>query len=132
MQWQLYQGRWWLFLQGDGAYEAVGYFPVSIFRGGQLSRFANTVDYGGETVGTSSWPAMGSGSFASAGPGFAAYQSRIFYIKTPGIPDEGGIWAALKVLQPSPRCYKILYTPSARGGEFGTYIYFGGPGGNSC
>ena len=132
MQWMLYNGRWWLFLQGSGEYEAIGYYPASIFRGGQLTRFANRVDYGGETVGSSIWPIMGSGAFATSGPGQAAYQRRIFYLKTPGIENGGGIWADLKATQPSPKCYTLRYTPNSQAGSWGTFFYFGGPGGKSC
>lgn len=131
MQWKLADGKWWLFLQGAGEYEAVGYYQVSIFRGGQLTRFANRIDYGGETVGTTSWPPMGSGALPSAGSGQAAYQSRIFYISNPTVTDAG-IWAALTTSQPSPRCYKLIYTPAILAGTTGTYFYFGGPGGRSC
>lgn len=128
MQWKLANGRWWLYLQGDGEYEAVGYYPASLYQGGQLARFANVIDYGGETTGSTAWPPMGSGAFASAGPGQAAYQNRIFYIKKPA-GTGGAVWAALTVSQPSPACYKLLFSPT---GADGPYFYFGGPGGNSC
>ncbi|HTG34077.1 MAG TPA: neprosin family prolyl endopeptidase [Thermoanaerobaculia bacterium] len=131
MQWNLIDGRWWLFLQGSGNFEAVGYYPASLYRGGRLAHFADRVDYGGETVGTTRWSPMGSGAFASAGSGQAAYQSRIFYIKTPTIPD-GGAWTSLKVAQPSPSCYRLIFAPFSGTNTDGSYFYFGGPGGGTC
>jgi hypothetical protein len=130
MQWRLTGGKWWLFLQGDGAYEAVGYYPVSIYKRGQLSKNATVIDYGGETVGAASWPPMGSGSFASQGPSQAAYQSLIFYNAGTGTTDTK--WGNLGASQPSPKCYTLKLTPSSSGGSSGTYFYYGGPGGGSC
>lgn len=128
MQWRFTGGNWWLYLQGSGDFEAVGYYPGSIFKRGQLSKYATTIDYGGETVGTSSYPPMGSGAFASEGFGYAAYQRLIFYISSPGKTK----WAALKSVQASPKCYTLKLTPSGSGGSWGTYFFFGGPGGGSC
>lgn len=130
MQWKLNAGRWWLYLQGAGSYEAVGYYPVSIYRGGRLAHYADKVDYGGETVGTTRWPPMGSGAFAIAGPGQAAYQSHIFYIKT--LTATEGVWTSLKVVQASPACYRLIFAPASSTNTDGSYFYFGGPGGGSC
>jgi hypothetical protein len=60
----------------------VGYYPTSIYNGGQLSKNATAVKYGGETARKTgdSWPQMGSGQFASQGWQQAAYQNTIFYI----------------------------------------------------
>jgi hypothetical protein len=131
MQWQLTNGRWWLYAQGNQSYEAIGYYPVSLYRGGRLSHFADRVDYGGETVGATRWPPMGSSAFASSGFGQAAYQRHIFYIKTPTTAN-GGVWTSLKVSQPSPTCYRLTFTPASVAGADGPYFYFGGPGGGSC
>jgi hypothetical protein len=70
---------------------------------------------------------MGGGAFANTGFAHAAYQRLIFYIDT----NEASQWASLTTAQPSPSCYTILFTP-ASGGSWGSYFYFGGPGGNSC
>jgi len=32
----------------------------------------------------------------------------------------------------TPSCYSIDLVPSSEGASWGTYFYFGGPGGNSC
>ena len=46
----LYENNWWLYLKGTDASSAVGYFPTSLFNGGQLATNATDIDYGGETV----------------------------------------------------------------------------------
>ena len=37
----------------------VGYYPGSIYGGGQLSRYVQEIDFGGETVRSRIWPPMG-------------------------------------------------------------------------
>jgi hypothetical protein len=124
MQWRLYAGNWWLYLQG----QAVGYYPGSIYRGGQLTRNATLIEYGGETVGSTVWPPMGSGHFASAGWQFAAYQRNVFYLSTPSTTQ----WAHLTAAQPSPTCYTVAGPYWSTTSGWGIYFYFGGPGGSSC
>jgi hypothetical protein len=130
MQWKYYQGNWWLYLQGAGNLEAVGYYPGSIYNQGQLSRNAQRIVYGGETyTGGSNWPQMGSGRFASTGWQQAAYQNSIFY--NPRDESGGtGVWASLGPIQTNTNCYTINITPASRGGNWGTYFFYGGPGGN--
>lgn len=135
MQWKLYKGNWWLFLKGPGSYEAVGYYPTKIFNGGQLSKNAEIVEYGGEVTRfdpSHNWPQMGSGALPSAGWTRAAFQRSIFYIPK----DESGgvgVWTDLStVVEGSTRCWDIAYTPSSKGGSWGSYFYFGGPGGKVC
>jgi hypothetical protein len=129
LQWQYYQGNWWLYLQGSGSIQAIGYYPGSIYNGGPLSQNSSLIEYGGETyTPTTSWPQMGSGKFANAGFRKAAFQKTIFYIPN----SQGGatgVWATLSPLQTNPTCYTIIITPSSKGGSWGTYFYFGGPGG---
>ena len=55
----------------------LGYYPGSLYGGGQLSQFANSIDFGSESVGDTIWPAEGSGMFAESGYSYAAYQ-RLF------------------------------------------------------
>ncbi|HZU02962.1 MAG TPA: neprosin family prolyl endopeptidase [Ktedonobacteraceae bacterium] len=130
LQYKYYQGNWWLFLKGSGDYEAVGYYPGSIYNNGQLASNAQEVDYGGETYTSGSdLPQMGSGNFASQGWQQAAFQNTIFYIPR----DENGgtgVWTDLTPNQTNTNCYTIIVTPSSSGGDWGTYFYFGGPGGN--
>jgi hypothetical protein len=105
---------------GSGFFEAVGYYPTSIYNGGQLSQNLN------------SFPQMGSGDFAENGFGEAAFQNQIFYI--PQDEDAGlGVWADLSIYDQSPvSCYKIELAYWPNGGDWGTYFYFGGPGGLGC
>lgn len=133
MQWKLYQDRWWLFLRAGGDYDAVGFYPTSQYNGGQLSRQAQIIDYGGETESGTPivYPQMGSGEFASSGWTDAAFQNQIFYI--PQEENDGyGVWAELTSVEPEPDCYTVDVTDSTSGGDWGTYFYFGGPGGKTC
>lgn len=124
MQWQLYEGNWWLFVKGSGDYIAVGYYPGSLFNGGQMSRNAQYVKYGGETASNTAGETgqMGSGQFASAGWRHAAYQRTIYYIDTSLVSH----WTNLSAHQPSSSCYTIdMHNTTAS--SWATYFYFGGP-----
>ncbi|KAH0562696.1 hypothetical protein GP486_002639 [Trichoglossum hirsutum] len=134
LQWKLYSGNWWLFLKGRGEYEAVGYYPTSIFNGGSLSRGATAIVYGGEVArnGRDAWPQMGSGKLAAAGWQEAAFQETIFWIASDE-NDGVGVWASLTSSDEAlERCYTIKVANFPNGGGWGTYSYFGGPGGDVC
>ena len=45
-------GRWWLYYNGTQGSNAIGYYPKSLYKGGALAGHATEIDYGGETVGT--------------------------------------------------------------------------------
>jgi hypothetical protein len=125
LQWKYYNGNWWMFYQGS----AVGYYPGSVFHGGPMARNSALTEYGGESYTSgNSWPQMGSGKFASAGWTQAAFQNTIFYIPQ-NISGGTGIWSSLSTLATNPSCYTINYTNSSNGGSWGTYFFFGGPGG---
>lgn len=133
MVWRHTGGNWWLYLQrGGGTLDPVGYYPDTLFGSGQLSRNATRILYGGETAipigSTGPWPPMGSGAFASAGYQYAAYQSVIHYFDTSGNSQ----WPILSPIVEAPSCYTFTFVPASSGGSWGAYIYFGGPGGNSC
>jgi hypothetical protein len=49
---------------------------------------ASEIDYGGEVVGTTSWPPMGGGAYAAAGWQHAAYQRQIHYFPTGGVGER--------------------------------------------
>ena len=122
----LFQGRWWLYVGGEASTNAIGYYPVSVYRSGALASGAASIDYGGETVGTTSFPPMGSGAFANAGWQQAAYQRDIRYYP----PGGGTRNASLTGAAASPRCYTVtvnLFAPT-----WNETIFFGGPGGTSC
>ena len=108
----LYQGNWWLYVGGTSSNNAIGYYPATIYRNGALTRNASVIEYGGETVGTTSWPPMGSGQFANAGWQKAAYQRAISYYPTTG----GCVHAHLTAVSPSPQCYTASITNYANRG----------------
>jgi hypothetical protein len=134
LQWKLFSGNWWLFLQGPGNFDAVGYYPTSIYKGGQLATNSTVIKYGGEVARKigNVWPQMGSGALAAAGWQFAAFQNTIFY--TPNDMDDGvGVWASLTTVDEAlASCYTIDYVSASSGSTWGTYIFFGGPGGWTC
>ncbi len=128
--WYLEQdGKWWLYLNGLSSEDAVGYYPTSIFQGGQMSQYATTIDYGGETVQGAGWPQMGSGNFASAGYSHAAYHRDVYYFTGPG-PGGGMQSATLTPYQLSPSCYTVQC--GVANPPWNSYFYFGGPGGSDC
>lgn len=120
----LYQGRWWLYVRGTQSSNAIGYYPVSIYNNGAMSKHAASIDYGGETVGTTSFPPMGSGAFANAGWQKAAYHRQIYYFPTAG----GSSWANLTASQSWPNCYTAQL--NTYGSPWNTSLWYGGPGGN--
>jgi Neprosin/Pentapeptide repeats (8 copies) len=121
----LNQGRWWLYVAGEAGTNAIGYYPVSIYRGGALSLGAAEIDYGGEVVGTTSWPPMGSGAFASTGWQHAAYQKDIrFY------PPGGGTANSSLTGTATSSCYTRAVARYAA--PWNETIFFGGPGGANC
>ena len=124
LQYKWYQGNWWLYYSNT----ALGYYPGGIYGSGPLaSGGANLVEYGGETyTAGNNWPQMGSGQFANAGWTHAAFQNTIFYIDT----SDASQWASLSPIVTNPGCYTLIIVPASQGGSWGTYMYFGGPGGN--
>lgn len=131
MQWQYYEGNWWLFLKGRGAadpgvedYYAIGYYPEEHFDGGQMTHYATKIDYGGEVsslLGDNKTGEMGSGKFASEGWKRAAYQRTIYYIDTSHVSH----WANLSKVNNTPSCY-TADVHNLTGGTWATYLYFGG------
>jgi hypothetical protein len=138
MQWKYWEGNWWLLLKGSGGYTDIGYYPGSMYGSGPLAKGdATLTEFGGEVCNGVSggddctnpnWPQMGSGKFASTGWQQAAYQNDVFYITSSG----AGYNSSLTPVTESSKCYSINVTPSSRGGSWGTYFYFGGPGGYEC
>lgn len=116
-------GRWWLYVNGTAGSNAIGYYPDSIYRGGALTSQAAEIDYGGEVVGTSTFPPMGSGAFASAGWQKAAYQRAINYYP----PGGGAVNAKLTPSQAWPKCYTAQVDLYAQ--PWNETLWFGGPGG---
>jgi hypothetical protein len=120
LRWQFYQGNWWFYFNDDSG--LVGYYPGTIFKNGQMSRYSTEQIFGGETVSTSSsWPPMGSGAYASSGYGYAAFQNLMVYLDLNGGPH----WPNLTIGRDST-CYTSTFTPSSE------ILFFGGPAGNGC
>jgi Neprosin len=124
LSYYLYQGNWWLYWGGGAASNAIGYYPTSLYKGGAMASHASEIDYGGEVVGTTSFPPMGSGHFANQGWTKACYQRDITYFPTGG----GQVNASLTPSQAWPNCYTSQVTLYASP-WFETEFY-GGPGGN--
>jgi hypothetical protein len=119
-------GGAWVFYFDD---HPVGYYPLAWFENGPLVHGATRVRFGGE-VGSNLpiWPPMGSGRHASAGHGKAAYQRAAFVNPTAG----GAVFANLSEAgSTSGTCYTIDITNNSAS-EWGTYLFFGGPGGQPC
>lgn len=118
-------GRWWLYFNGTAGSNAIGYYPDTLYKGGALTANATEIDYGGEVVGTTSFPPMGSGHFASEGWQKAAYQRTIGYW-TP----QGGAMnnASLTASQGWPSCYTAQVVKYAA--PWFETLWYGGPGGN--
>jgi hypothetical protein len=119
-----YQGNWWL-AYGTGW---VGYYPGSLYGSGQLSHNATLVEFGTESVGSSVWPAEGSGQWASKGWPYSGFQYNLEYRNS-----QGSLLSltGLTSTEPSPKCYTD--TPEAYGGStWEYYFYLGGPGGTGC
>jgi Neprosin/Neprosin activation peptide len=123
--WYLNDGNWWLYINGTTIENAVGYYPTSLYGNGPMKDFATEIDYGGEVVGSASWPQMGSGQFAATGYQQAAYQRNIFYYTSDGRNPD----AELSPSQESSNCFTISTGESP---QWNSFFYFGGPGGNNC
>jgi hypothetical protein len=121
---QLYQGNWWLDVNG----EWIGYYPGTLYEGGQLSKNALYIDYGGETISAEPWwPFMGSGHFASTRYKSAAYHRLMQYWDSAGRLHT----ASLSGRTNATNCYTID-GPYDGGASWGQYFFFGGPGGKNC
>ncbi|HVO83954.1 MAG TPA: neprosin family prolyl endopeptidase [Syntrophobacteria bacterium] len=117
-------GRWWLYFNGTSGSNAIGYYPDTLFKGGALTSHATEIDYGGEVVGTTSFPPMGSGHFAIEGWQKAAYQRTIGY----WTPLGGSmINASLTPSQGWPSCYTAQVVKY--GAPWFETLWYGGPGG---
>jgi hypothetical protein len=128
MQWQRdARGNWWLYLGGSAGPVAVGYYPVALYGGGQLSQYSEMVDFGGEVcsqINDRRTGEMGSGQPASAGWQQAAFQRSCAYL------DRQSGQMVTANLTPDPRNDAPCYTLDAKTGtgDWATYFYFGGGG----
>ncbi|WP_129843055.1 neprosin family prolyl endopeptidase [Streptomyces sp. RFCAC02] len=118
--------RWWFYFDD----QPIGCIPVSWFNGGPLTNGATRAKFGGEAAsGLALWPPMGSGQHASAGFGRAAYQRAVAVNPASGgavyanLADSGSVTGS---------CYSIEITNNSSSYDWGTYAFFGGPGGTPC
>ena len=134
-QFNLYKNNWWLYLGKSAGSELtpIGYYPVSIYQNpttkqkGQLTKYAELIEYGTESVSattTKFWPPQGSGQKPSTGYSYAAYQRDMFYIDLSGV----GVWDSITRYQDSPNCYQVTGPFSSTASGWGIYFYAGGPG----
>jgi hypothetical protein len=125
LEYYLYKGAWWLW-SGDW----IGYYPLKLYKNGALTKHATFLEFGGEVVGTTSWPPMGSGVLPGAGYQHAAYQRSVWYLDSKGNAHD----TALQFDQEAPKCYKISKSPAPGHSSWSQYpyFYFGGPGGTHC
>lgn len=127
----LYEGNWWIYCGGVEPANALGYYPTSLFSGGQMAKNATAIAYGGETCSSTaeSWPEMGSGEFAAEGWGKAAYHRALYYFP----PGGGSQWAdGLEPNAPTPSDYSLGPMPWADRKlapvPWGQFFFYGGPG----
>jgi hypothetical protein len=122
-EYYLYNGNWWLAINGTW----IGFFPGSIYQGGQMTSNAQLIQFGTETYATSGvWPPAGSGEFSNQGWSYAAYQRDLSYFSTSGefISDD------LTPYQPALACYSTSVPQTDDSGS--VFFYVGGPGGAGC
>jgi hypothetical protein len=122
-EYELYKGNWWLYVSGTW----VGYYPGSMYHGGQNTKYAQVIEFGTEGVGTTVWPPEGSGQWPSKGFRYAAYQRNLWHFNT----KAAAYWDSLTPVIPSPKCYSIA-GPFSGTGAWTVYFYEGGPGGKGC
>ncbi|WP_431045455.1 neprosin family prolyl endopeptidase [Streptomyces sp. P1-3] len=125
MGFYLTNNAWWFYFDDH----PIGCFPASFFGNGPLSTGATRAKFGGEVATKiTMWPPMGSGQKAAAGFGQAAYQRAAAVNPATG----GAVYATLSEAgSVSGPCYSVQITNNTAS-DWGTYLFFGGPGGNGC
>lgn len=131
LSYRLENGKWWLYAGGSTARHAVGYFPASLFGAGPLATGASQITFGGETIGITSCPPMGSSAFPIEGYGFAAYQRGLQYFPTAQSVQDATLAISISP-PPFPPPPEPLYTASlaSDAAPWNETIWFGGPGGS--
>jgi hypothetical protein len=118
-------GNWWLGVDGQW----VGYYPGSLFGGGDMATHSVLAGFGGEIVGGNGtsynyYPAMGDGWWGTNGWPWAAYQRQIWYIDG----AYNGQWTSLGSGNECAEGTSIL-GPGWGGSDWSIYFFFGGPAG---
>ncbi|MDB5091482.1 MAG: hypothetical protein JWR09_5476 [Mucilaginibacter sp.] len=107
--WCLLDGKWWLYVNGIDAQNAVGYYHATLYGAGPLSQSAQLIDYGGEVCDLQSIAPMGSGLFPAAGYKQSAYQRNIYCFTANGNNPT----AALQPEEGAHNCFQIEIANSA-------------------
>ncbi|KAK3143113.1 hypothetical protein QOZ80_4BG0358540 [Eleusine coracana subsp. coracana] len=114
-------GNWWLQV---GGYD-LGYWPSSIFS--YLQDSASSISWGGEVFSPDAGQTstqMGSGHFPVEGFGKASHIKNLLVVDS---LNSLKLPSGVNLMSQQSNCYNVQ---SATYGDWGTYIYFGGPGKN--
>ncbi|TVY85707.1 hypothetical protein LAWI1_G008190, partial [Lachnellula willkommii] len=128
LEYQLYEDNWWLWVIDTW----IGYYPASLFSAGEadaaatLAAGSDMIFYYGEIYNSEdalTTTDMGSGEFADAGSGRAAYIHNMVYLDAgAGYVDYTAGFAD----SDAGRYTNVAYPSS--GTSWGSYVYIGGPG----
>jgi len=126
IKWEWWSGNWWLQVSGTW----VGYYPGSLFGGGEMATHSVLIEFGGEIVGGDGtpynyYPPMGSGYWGTDGWPWAAFQHGIYYY-------DDADYAHPADMVPDNTCpaKSSIFGPYWYSlDEWQIYFYFGGPGG---
>jgi hypothetical protein len=121
-----FKGDWWLAYQGSW----IGYYPGKKYKDGQLTKFAQDIQFGTETLadetsGDGTYPPAGSGKWATTGLENAAYQRDLWYFTTKESPKWN--WDTLSKLL-TLGCYNLSGPFTSTTGGWQRYFFAGGPG----
>jgi hypothetical protein len=125
IEWEWWSGNWWLQVNGTW----VGYYPGSLFGGGDMATHSALIEFGGEIVGGNGtsynyYPPMGSGYWGTSGWTWAAYQRRLWYFDS----SYNTHWTSLGSGNECP-ARTSMSGPYWGGSDWAIYFFFGGPGG---
>lgn len=124
-----FHDRRWCFYVDDNL---IGWYDAAWYQDGPLASGATRARFGGEvfnSLSSLSWPAMGSGKRASEGFGRAAFHRGAFIHYASGGAFQANLSEAGSVHGP---CYSVDITNQSSDPDWGTYLFFGGPGGQGC
>ena len=126
IKWEWWSGNWWLQVNGTW----VGYYPGSLFGGGDMATHSVLAEFGGELVGGSGtsynyYPPMGSGNWGASGWPWAAYQRQIWYFDG----AYGSHSPSLSSMVNTCSGGTSTLGPYWGGSDWQIYFFFGGPGG---
>ncbi|OAA69785.1 putative Glucoamylase [Cordyceps fumosorosea ARSEF 2679] len=129
LQYRLVDDKWWLAVNGRN----IGYYPTWMFNqnvttGSSLATTSNEISFYGEIYSDNDKTTsdMGSGEFPSAGYGKSAYMRNIVYADTQNSVRNYSANSNDNIIT-DPGVYN-LETHFETGGNWGSYMYLGGPG----